>query len=329
MRSSLHAASLVGALVCATSGCGRLGFDFTADPAEISAFEAGVAGRDGAVSRSDAAVARSDAAVAPRDAGVVHDDASGAALDASVANDASIVMRDGAVPMDAASDANDARTAPLDAGREVDARVAPDTFCTPLDDALFCADFSALPSPVDVKERGGRISLARGTLSVTTTEAGGSAAISGSFAPVHEGTLYARFLLRVPRTARVTAINVFAFTEPLDDAIDEITVNMLDADKLDLFVLGTSARFFSAASAFARDDFQCVEVLLQVDDTAGRARIEVDNVAVLTAEGFDTALPAGIGRFALGIDYTGLDQPGTTVEIDDFVLAREELAGCP
>jgi hypothetical protein len=331
MRSSLPAACLVSSLVCATQGCGRLGFASRGDaPSEFGVFEAGVATGDASTWPYDASVLGPDAGfeldAAPRDA-AAPSDAAEAAADAAVATDAA------ALPMDAASaDPIDGRVGLRDGGSSTpDARVPVDagfSYCSEFGAALFCSDFSEGLSRVSVKERGGSVSVVEGAVRLSTRQPDSTASIAVSFAPVFSGILYARFMLRVPAIAPVTAINLFAFTESPDNGLDELTVNLLESNRFDFFVLGTNARFFSQPGALQRNDFQCVEIVLRVG-AQGSVRIEVDNEPVIPTRTVDTRLDNGIARVALGIDYAGPLQAATAFEIDDFVVSRAELPGCP
>jgi hypothetical protein len=243
--------------------------------------------------------------------------------------------RDGGELLDGAQVASDAEMPRADAGMpevpdggiEQDGGLA--RFCDAFGSALACADFTAFPAGFERHQQNGDLTVSNGTLKARTTRAGGIASVRANFEPVFSGTLYARFLLRVPQNAQVTAINLLALAEPTGLGTEEIDTNLLTGDGVDLFVLSSNARYIGPGNAFKRGVFQCWEVTVHVDDTAGRMRIDVDGKNVLTSGQTDTAFAHGVGRVALGIDYTSAQQAPVQLELDDFVLARERLAPCP
>ena len=329
MCSSSQLACLAGALACAAQGCGRLGFEFT--PRGVATFDAGIHAGDGGTGL-DASVGLDGSTQGPADAQV------GPASDASLPLDAGLSARDASVRGDGGQVAGDGGMSPidggasaLDAGHEADAALPAQFDCAELGPTLACADFSELPEGFTVNEHDGHLTVSGGTLKVSTTRPGGEASLITTFAPVRSGTLYARFLLRVPEGVPVESINLLALTESATAAppVDEIDMNLLGGDGFDLFVLGTSARFISDSSAFARGRFACVELTLQVSNANGRLSLRVDGDTVLSGGPTDTALDRGIARAALGIDFTGATQAGTQFELDEFVLSRERVAACP
>jgi hypothetical protein len=310
------------ALACAEVGCGRVGFDDL--ERSVGSFDAGIAASDASVdmdaSPPDARPPGNDATVS-MEAGTLPFDAA-TARDAAQLSDGALEARD------ADTGLPDAEIPELfDGGRESDA--GPAGFCGAFASALACADFSAFPPGFERHQQNGDLTVSHGTLKARTTRAGGIAAIRAAFEPVFSGTLYARFLVRVPRNAQVTAINLLALAEPAGTGTEEIDANLLTGDGVDLFVLSTNARYIGPARAFERNTFQCWEVMVHVDDTAGRMRVDVDGKNVLTSGQTDTAFTHGIGRVALGIDYTSAQQVPVLLELDDFVLARERLSPCP
>jgi hypothetical protein len=322
---------LVSALVCAAHGCGRVGFDrFGQDESNVGtrdggALDAGSA--DGASGFDDDSGAR-DAAMPGQD-GSIGD------IDGSLPDGGGMVVPDDAGLPDAA--ANDASTPGPDGSigedaGEPDASIPdPDGFCAPFQaTALACSDFSSLPENFSIKERNGRVTLANGVLNVRTTSAGGAASVVADIIPVFTGPLYARFLLRVPQSAPIVALNMFALGEPADlTPSDEFDVNLLDTSHIELFSLSTQSRFTSSPGAFQRGTFQCVEVWLDVGASNGSIRVRVGDRTVINASPLDTRLDFGVVRANLGIDYASPGQPATTLEFDDFLLATERLAPCP
>ena len=320
MCTSSRLARIACAFVCATLGCGRVGFESTQDD---------VTGLDGSVATNDAGAMDASATDAQVDADpTVSREGGTPPGDGPDRGDAG--PADAALPTrDAMIDAPDAGEAPSDAAVAADAS-QPDVFdCARFGTTLACADFSTTPADFELREVDGDLTVSQGTLKASTTRAGGIASIRRSFEPVFSGTLYARFLLRVPSDASIVAINLLALAEPTGGAVDEIDTNLLAGDSFDLFVLGSSARYTSGARAFARDRFQCVEVTLDLANTGGRMRIDVNGERVLTSGLTDTSLARGIARVALGIDFTGAQQGPTKLEIDEFVLARAKVADCP
>jgi hypothetical protein len=323
MCSSSQVACLAGALACAAQGCGRLGFDATLE--RVHTFDAGVQAADGGVAL---------------DAGETLDASAPDGFDAAVheagqpqPEEAAVARGDAGQARDAGGGERDAQVPPVDAGVERDAGLPPEGFdCSAFAAALACADFSELPPEFTRNEHYGNLTVSNGTLKVSTTRPGGEASLITTFAPVYSGNLYARFLLRVPEGAPIQAINLLALSEsatPDAPTVDEIDMNLLGEDGIDLFVLGTNARFISDSHAFPRGRFACIELTLQVGDANGRMSVRVDGRSLLTAGPTDTALDRGIARVALGIDFSGDTQEDTVLELDEFVLSRERVAACP
>jgi hypothetical protein len=326
VRPSLSPVCFATALSCAASGCGRVGYEFTHDFGPVERFDASIVARDAASDARDASDTR-DGASPGVDGAVGESDA------ASPMNDGGVTPVDAGVPGDAS--AHDSSIAlpdagAEDAGGERDAGVR-DRFCEEFDEALACAGFSSLPEGFTPKERSGRVEVEGGVLRVRTSERGGAASVVTTFPPVTSGSLYARFLLRVPDGARIVALNLLALGEPLSEAEpSELHVNLLDTSYLEYFSLeGGQQRITSAPGVLQRGEFQCVEMAVEIGASNGRVRISIDGRSVISASGLDTRLSAGIARANLGIDYSSGDQLATSLELDDFLVARQRLAPCP
>jgi hypothetical protein len=347
MRSSVSAACIASALLCAAQGCGRLGYGLSHDSSGVGVLDSGVTASDAASQPSDSSVdsdghvkdpkAPEDAGMADRDGAVLPFDGGSHGHDAG--KDAGSELGDGSVaPSDAALPHGDAQvilldaTTPLvDAGHDAGTPGDSGTSgfdCKSFPLALVCTDFSALPASFTINERDGHVTVS-GSLSVRTTGDDGEAAIATTFAPVKSGMLFARFKLRVPHTSRITALNLLALTESLDQLPpDELNVNLIDSNRFDFFVLATNGRVTSDSNVFKRDVFQCVDLSLRVDQTHGSVRILVDGQPVINSSSIDTQLDRGIARVTLGIDYMGTGQAATALEIDDFVLSQTALPPC-
>lgn len=202
--------------------------------------------------------------------------------------------------------------------------------CEAVEGVLACSTFEADDPPWtpvvdrgvivldDVEPSGGRKSL-----HPTVAVGGGKAAWARSLAPVDH--YYARFQLRVPTAADGTGLAVLHLGEavaPFDGTNVEIAGGNLGVGV-------ATAGVFAYPAPVPRDRWVCVELELEVSDTAGHVIVRADGAPVVDRAGIDTLPAGGFGDVEVGLSYVAPEAAsGTTVLIDDLAIASQPLAPC-
>ncbi len=137
---------------------------------------------------------------------------------------------------------------------------------------------------------------------------------------------YARFLANLPTTADATGLSLMHLGEPVAPYLGisiEVSAGMLGVGV-------QPADVYAYPTPMPRDRWVCLELELVVSETGGRVILRADGATVLDRSGIDTRPAAGIGDLEVGLTYVAPEATaGTTVQIDEVVVAREPLPACP
>jgi hypothetical protein len=150
------------------------------------------------------------------------------------------------------------------------------------------------------------------------------------FAPVSDGTIYARAMVWI---GGVTTVADFLVALQIDDGDDgggqKVSVDLLPGNALALTATTPepAIRPGAAEGAARRDDWMCMTFEIDVDPRRGAARFSLDGNRLVTIDGIDTlAEPGGFRRFLLAGVGPG---PGVSeLGFDAVSIGREPLA-CP
>lgn len=144
--------------------------------------------------------------------------------------------------------------------------------------------------------------------------------------PVTSGALFMRAFVFVPNSLRVQDWFVAMEMKGVEGVEDKFSFDILEADfGLDL----SDAGLLLASKPFARDQWVCVEMGLQLSASDGWMRLWIDQALTLDRSGVNTLIPGfepGVERFRLG-SITGPLQGELLLWFDDWAISRNRI-GC-
>lgn len=277
----------------------------------MDASEQDASDRDG--SDQDASIrdaSSGDSGSAPVDSGSMYDDA-------------------GTVPADSGTMPIDSGTMPIDAGA-ID-------LCPKRADALFCDGFDDpmlknWPIKLQMNGTGTHITMnpkpsGEGALRSTTGAAGPTNYVrygANVFDHQKSGDIWLRYFYYIPSSTLITASFSSAAIGELESP--NFTVYLLiRPDGVDV---STGSAFYRSATVFPRDQWVCVELHVQIDDTAGAYEAYLDGTRIVrTGMPTDTLPTNGYTGFDVGIHATAPTQGPVEVFVDDVVAGPVQV-GC-
>lgn len=158
-----------------------------------------------------------------------------------------------------------------------------------------------------------------------TVAAGGTKAVRTRGIEMSE-RYYARFHARIPDGGNTAGLSLLHLGEPVAPFLGtnvEVAGGMLGAAV-------QSGDVYVYPSPMPVGRWVCLELELVVSDTGGRVIVRADGTTVVDRDGIDTRPDGGMGDLEVGLSYVAPETTtDTTVLIDDVVVARSPLAGCP
>jgi hypothetical protein len=229
---------------------------------------------------------------------------------------------------DAAAPGPDADVPGGDPVLPVDAQGGVD--CTALPDALACASFAqGIPATMETRSYGGTVQAAAGSVEAVTDAGAAKAALVATFAPQFSGQLYVRFDMQLTSSAPLVGVNFLGVTDAVEPWPEsEIDFNAIAGPRTEAFLLESGAAYTSE-QPFPQGLWTCVEVLVDISEQAGAVRLSFDSQVAVEANALDTALPMGLARVSVGIDFTAQDQGPASVLVDNLVVSTQPYRGCP
>jgi len=149
--------------------------------------------------------------------------------------------------------------------------------------------------------------------------------------PASGGELHARFYLRVESEGALPSqLIVFELWDQEEgDVGDRTTVYLNESEALEVFI-GASNQTIQAEAMtpLPRDEWLCVELNLELDDTAGSASLSIDGTSILQQAGIDT-LPSDPISVAVveGVPTAGSQNTEATLFIDELIVGTMSI-GC-
>lgn len=207
------------------------------------------------------------------------------------------------------------------------------------EEAIFCEDFEG--SEVDpalewITLNTGKLSLERtrvhrgsGSLRAdfTSSEAISRAYVATNSIPnLASGAVHARAYLYFPSASKPTDLSIMAVRE-LGGDLQGVRL-ALEQDGIVTLRITTAGMEVASSSKMPRDTWTCVELEVQVDPTAGSAKVWIDGTQSTSQAGVDTVPTTGAyHRAELGMLRMNVGQPDVSLWFDDFVVADGPI-GC-
>jgi hypothetical protein len=149
--------------------------------------------------------------------------------------------------------------------------------------------------------------------------------------PVASGALHARFYVRVQDGGVLPEqLILFEFWDQEEGQIDDRTTIYLNADEQLEIYLGPGPQTLQAdmGAPLTRGEWHCVELGMELSDTAGIVVMNVEGAPVIEVTDVDT-LPSDPVSVAVleGVPTEGSQGTTVTFFVDDLVVATEPI-GC-
>jgi len=160
-----------------------------------------------------------------------------------------------------------------------------------------------------------------GALRADSSLPGARAALVHDIPTTTSGALWLRAYVRVPASAEITHFDLLSLREA-SDPFHGVVVAM--TDRTFLYVHETSTAH-GMAPLPVRDDWACMELEIQVSDTAGEIRLYVDGAVEVEATGIDTLPAGGHEQLGVGLLFTGATQGATSVLYDEVAVGTSRL----
>jgi GH35 family endo-1,4-beta-xylanase len=197
-------------------------------------------------------------------------------------------------------------------------------FCDPLEsdrlEGLFLSATSGSAAAVATPAYRGNLAYR-----AATTSAASPQAVLGRtvFDSVKTGTLYMRTYVYLPAAVMADGVTLFG---PGENALPYhgVTVALTTGGKLALSE-STANRFAASTTVLPRDRWTCLGLKIVVNGTAGSAVLSMNNTAVLTDTGFNTAPAGGYANVNFGVLFAPANAPGVTVYFDEVAASTQPL----
>jgi hypothetical protein len=266
----------------------------------------------------------------------------GETIDAGARRDGDAAPGDGGPLQPDAGQERDARTpmpdaGPPDGGPRIDAGPLT-TYCGTFGvETLFCDGFEfehptalgpwAAPrvslgawlSTVVYGPLVGEHSLESAVMAATGSEARLEGALSTS---ISAGDLWVRGLVRVYETAAVQDLAMFELAGATGA---QIQVRLGPEARIAAYLRTEAEATLGGTATVPRDDWSCIELHVELDDTLGAIEVFVDGASGGRWSGRDTAPTGGFDRVLVGVISTGPTQLATSLYFDELLVARERI----
>jgi hypothetical protein len=315
-----------------TLGCGRLGFGLEQARRDAGTLHPSDAGR----SFTPDASARDAGGRAAAMGGAGSEPFDAAALDASSRDAGASHGERDAGHFDAGqADAGQADAGPPDAGSRLDGATdaAGSNACPERSDALFCDGFED-PAfsrwSYDIKMNGTlsrsttRYRTGAGSLQATTGAAGTTnVARYGAepFGHQKSGEIWLRYYYYLPSTTTVTSGFSSGVVAEIEQPYFGFSL-IVRATRVDI---GQGNTMYQGTLSFPRDQWTCVELHVQIDQSAGFFEAYLDGALAARSPATNTLPAQGYTSADVGIHYTDTNQGPVEAFVDDVVAARNRV----
>lgn len=202
--------------------------------------------------------------------------------------------------------------------------------CTARKDALACWDYDRPDAPLP-GSAGGTTAVrdttmfVAGSASMRLTADGRRSGVIASdaslAAAVTSGSLYLRAFFRLPASI---VIRDWVVLLEAKSGSSGVSLQLSPDDTMSLHA--SSATAVGGLAKVPRDRWFCVELAIDVDPTAGRARLSVDGTMILQHTGIDTQFGRGL-NFVRGGLVLGPQNTLFELSVDEFLVSRTPI-GC-
>ena len=247
--------------------------------------------------------------------------------DAGSSDSGSAPLDSGPMDDDAGSDAG---AMPIDAGAN--------DLCPKRADALFCDGYDdpMLKNwPLKLQMNGSGMHITKdpkpysgeGALRATTGAPGPTNYVrygANVFDHQKSGDIWLRYFQYIPSSTMITASFSSAAIGELESPNFSVYL-LIRPDGVDV---STGSAFYRSAIVFPRDKWVCVELHVEIDDTAGAYEAYLDGTRIVrTGMPTDTLPTNGYSTFDVGIHATASNQGPVEVFVDDVVAGPVQV-GC-